>query len=69
MNLRIQTYGEQTRALSYAKSNLPRLILYVQDGVSVYDVLDKGLRDLMDVCDVVLEKFEAARDSFDRTKS
>jgi DNA-directed RNA polymerase I and III subunit RPAC2 len=30
--------------------------------VSVNTVLQKGLTDLMDVCDVVEEKFTAARD-------
>jgi hypothetical protein len=27
-------------------------------------VLEKGLNDLMDMCDVVIEKFDAARDRF-----
>lgn len=31
-----------------------------KDGVSAQDVLEKGLNDLMDLCDVVVEKFEAA---------
>ena len=35
-----------------------------QDGVSVYDVLRKGLEDLADLCDVVEDKFIAARDDF-----
>lgn len=34
------------------------------DGTSVYDVLEKGLNDLMDLCDVVTEKFTSARDEF-----
>ncbi len=34
------------------------------DEVSVYDVLEKGLNDLMDLCDVVSEKFEDARTRF-----
>jgi DNA-directed RNA polymerase I and III subunit RPAC2 len=34
------------------------------DDVNVQDVLEKGLNDLMDMCDVVVEKFEAARDEF-----
>jgi DNA-directed RNA polymerase I and III subunit RPAC2 len=32
--------------------------------VSVYTVLEKGLRDLEDMCDVVIDKFEAARAEF-----
>lgn len=31
-------------------------------GTSVYDVLEKGFNDLMDLCDVVTEKFTSARD-------
>lgn len=34
------------------------------DNVSVYDVLEKGLNDLMDLCDVVMDKFTIARDEF-----
>ena len=34
------------------------------DGISAYDVLEKGLDDLMDLCDVVEEKFTGARDHF-----
>ena len=34
------------------------------DDASVYDVLEKGLNDLMDLCDVVTEKFTIARDEF-----
>jgi hypothetical protein len=34
------------------------------DGVSVYAVLEKGLEDLMAMCDVVEEKFIVARDDF-----
>lgn len=34
------------------------------DDVSVYEVLEKGLNDLMDLCDVVTEKFTIARDTY-----
>jgi DNA-directed RNA polymerase I and III subunit RPAC2 len=34
------------------------------DGVSVYTVLEKGLDDLVAMCDVVEEKFIDARDEF-----
>ncbi|KAI5365480.1 Putative DNA-directed RNA polymerase Rpb11, 13-16kDa subunit, RNA polymerase, RBP11-like subunit [Septoria linicola] len=34
------------------------------DGVSVFEVLKKGLQDLVDMCDVVEEKFTTARDEF-----
>ncbi|KAJ4366850.1 RNA polymerase subunit AC19 [Neocucurbitaria cava] len=46
---------------SEAKMNL-RIQTY--DGVSVYTVLEKGLEDLMAMCDVVEEKFTVARDEF-----
>lgn len=38
------------------------------DNASVYDVLEKGLDDLMDMCDIVTDKFTIARDDF-RTRS
>jgi DNA-directed RNA polymerase I and III subunit RPAC2 len=31
------------------------------DDVNVQDVLEKGLNDLMDLCDVVIEKFQDAQ--------
>jgi DNA-directed RNA polymerase I and III subunit RPAC2 len=34
------------------------------DNVSVYQVLEKGLEDLMNMCDVVTEKFTISRDEF-----
>jgi hypothetical protein len=34
------------------------------DGTTVYDALEKGFDDLMDLCDVVTEKFMGARDHF-----
>ncbi|KAF2031355.1 RBP11-like subunits of RNA polymerase [Setomelanomma holmii] len=46
---------------SEAKMNL-RIQTY--DGVSVYTVLEKGLEDLMAMCDVVEEKFTVSRDDF-----
>lgn len=32
------------------------------DGTTVYDALEKGLDDLMELCDVVETKFTTARD-------
>jgi DNA-directed RNA polymerase I and III subunit RPAC2 len=60
MNLRIQTYGELLQDTT-PKSGLTDKI---SDGVSVYAVLEKGLEDLMAMCDVVEEKFTVARDDF-----
>jgi hypothetical protein len=59
MNLRIQTYGRRYT------SNHPNHAANKQpDGVSVYSVLEKGLEDLMNMCDVVEQKFTIARDDF-----
>jgi DNA-directed RNA polymerase I and III subunit RPAC2 len=38
--------------------------LTTTDGVSVYAVLEKGLEDLMAMCDVIEEKFKVSRDDF-----
>ncbi|KAF1351683.1 RBP11-like subunits of RNA polymerase [Lizonia empirigonia] len=46
---------------SETKMNL-RIQTY--DNVSVYQVLEKGLEDLMNMCDVVTEKFIVSRDEF-----
>ncbi|MCJ1302308.1 RNA polymerase subunit AC19 [Hypocenomyce scalaris] len=46
---------------SEAKMNV-RIQTY--EGTSVYDALEKGLDDLMDLCDVVADKFTLARDAF-----
>ncbi|PGH03907.1 DNA-directed RNA polymerase I and III subunit RPAC2 [Polytolypa hystricis UAMH7299] len=50
---------------SEAKMNL-RIQTY--DTTTVFEVLRKGLDDLMDLCDVVTEKFTVARDGFDAEK-
>lgn len=33
-------------------------------GTTVYDALEKGFDDLMDLCDVVTDQFTIARDGF-----
>ncbi|KAF2731101.1 DNA-directed RNA polymerase I and III 14 KDA polypeptide [Polyplosphaeria fusca] len=40
------------------------LRIQTYDNVSVYDVLEKGLNDLMEMCDVVMDKFTIAREDF-----
>ena len=35
-----------------------------KDGTTVYDALEKGFDNLMDLCDVVTDKFTDARDQF-----
>jgi len=37
---------------------------FCTDKINVHDVLEKGLDDLSDLCDVVIEKFTAARDEY-----
>jgi len=59
MNLRIQTYGK-----SYMRGYINLATNTSLDGVSVYTVLEKGLEDLMAMCDVVEQKFTIARDDF-----
>ena len=34
------------------------------DNITVYDALEQGFDDLMGLCDVVIDKFTAARDEF-----
>lgn len=58
MNLRIQTYGE------LKCNHINHVNLTALDNVSVYQVLDKGLEDLMNMCDVVTEKFTVSREEF-----
>ncbi|KAI4848492.1 DNA-directed RNA polymerase I and III 14 KDA polypeptide [Aureobasidium sp. EXF-8845] len=51
---------------SEAKMNLR---IQTWDEVNVYDVLEKGLSDLMDLCDVVVDKFTVSRDEFNASKA
>ena len=62
MNLRIQTYGKLTTSLTVDFLNTTHD--NATDGTTVYDVLEKGFDDLMDLCDVVTDKFTTARDDF-----
>ena len=38
----------------------------VLEGITVYDALEKGFDDLVDLCDVVIDKFTVARDDFNQ---
>ncbi|KAF1957620.1 RBP11-like subunits of RNA polymerase [Byssothecium circinans] len=49
-------------SIPHPSENKMNLRIQTYDGVNVYKVLEKGLNDLMDICDVVEEKFIAARD-------
>ncbi|CAD0042562.1 unnamed protein product [Aureobasidium pullulans] len=46
-----------------------KMNLRIQTWVNVYDVLEKGLNDLMDLCDVVVDKFTVSRDAFNASKT
>ena len=39
------------------------------DDITATDALQKGLDDLMDLCDVVTDKFTTARDSFNAAET
>jgi len=62
MHIRIQTYGMW---LSFRQV----LALTGADGVNAQDVLEKGLDDLMALCDVVIEKFQDAHEEFEANKA
>ncbi|KAH8689623.1 DNA-directed RNA polymerase I and III 14 KDA polypeptide [Talaromyces proteolyticus] len=51
---------------SEAKMNL-RIQTY--ENTTAVEALEKGLDDLMDLCDVVTDKFTAARDGFDAVQA
>ena len=59
MNLRIQTYG-----MYIVIQGVSSPLISFTDGTTVYDALEKGFDDLMDLCDVVINKFTVARDDF-----
>ena len=61
MNLRIQTYRKLCVPI---RNVIDDTLLTLTDNVSVYQVLDKGLEDLMNMCDVVTDKFTASREDF-----
>jgi DNA-directed RNA polymerases I and III subunit RPAC2 len=51
LNLRIQTYG---------KHNIQRWLMAGEEGKTAVDALEKGLDDLMALCEVVEDKFQVA---------
>ncbi|PSN60189.1 RBP11-like subunits of RNA polymerase [Corynespora cassiicola Philippines] len=55
-------------SIPHPSENKMNLRIQTYDGVSVYTVLEKGLEDLMAMCDVVEEKFKVARDDFSGNK-
>jgi DNA-directed RNA polymerase I and III subunit RPAC2 len=59
MNIRIQTYGQYG---CYATTT--QLTAFIE-GTTAVEALEKGFDDLMDLCDVVVDKFVEARDAFE----
>jgi len=61
MNLRIQTWGRCKETKVRLECNDANDTI---DEVSAYDVLEKGLSDLANLCDVVVDKFTVSRDEY-----
>lgn len=61
MHLRVQTTGKSSRKPSPTGSHANTLSI---ESTTALEALEKGFNDLMDLCDVVSEKFTAARDQF-----
>jgi DNA-directed RNA polymerase I and III subunit RPAC2 len=73
MNLRIQTFGTYDGPVGIPPflslhGRQVLTLLNAADSTNVFAVLEKGLNDLMDLCDVVTEKFTLSRDSFEANK-
>lgn len=63
MNVRIQTYGKFPRA-AHRCACLWLTSLQEKSGTTAFQALEKGLRDIQELCDVVEDKFVAAREDF-----
>lgn len=62
MHLRIQTTGQFAQSTKITAGKHHSNILL--ESTTALEALEKGFSDLMDLCDVVTEKFTAARDQF-----
>lgn len=62
MHLRVQTTGKSAREPSPMER--PCQLFCQLESTTALEALEKGFNDLMDLCDVVSEKFTAARDQF-----
>lgn len=62
MNLRIQTLGTLF---------VPSYSIHTDraENTTALEALEKGMDDLMDLCDVVTDKFTTARDAFNATEA
>jgi DNA-directed RNA polymerase I and III subunit RPAC2 len=59
MNIRIQTYGQYQCYITTTQ-----LTAFIE-GTTAVEALEKGFDDLMDLCDVVVDKFVEARVAFE----
>ncbi|KAI5303427.1 hypothetical protein KEM56_007559 [Ascosphaera pollenicola] len=61
---------EDSRPIAPGRINIVRSgSLAKSHSTNVFEVLQKGLDDLMDLCDAVTEKFTIARDQFNAQKT
>lgn len=64
MNVRIQTYGLcLCRSGMITRTTKQNLTCGIEN-TTAFEALEKGFDDLMDLCDVVAEKFADAREEF-----
>jgi hypothetical protein len=61
MNVRIQTYGEGLVPFKQPDADA------ILEGTTAIQALQKGLKDLQELCDVVVDKFWTAREDFAHT--
>lgn len=60
MNVRIQTFGTLQQSTVVVDVFTDPLL----DGTTAVEALEKGLRDLQELCDVVTDEFVVAREKF-----
>jgi DNA-directed RNA polymerase I and III subunit RPAC2 len=60
MNVRIQTFGTLQQTIAVAEVLTDALL----DSTTAVEALEKGLRDLQELCDVVTDQFVVAREKF-----
>ncbi|EAL85579.1 DNA-directed RNA polymerase I and III 14 KDA polypeptide [Aspergillus fumigatus A1163] len=66
MNLRIQTYGMY---FCHTLARFDGADRNIADSTTAVEALEKGLEALMDLCDVVTDKFTSARDAFNAAQA
>ncbi|CAP68850.1 uncharacterized protein PODANS_7_8179 [Podospora anserina S mat+] len=56
-------------ALRYVIMRKIRMLIPPSEGTTAIEALEKGLRDIQELCDVVTDKFVAAADDFEKKKA